>query len=150
MESFNLSSYLPYIFILMGVLAMLVSLFSGNRTEKLAKTGERCKGIIFKLERKSETGFNTIDSTLKNKITVRFVTQKQEWITEDLNTDSMLTWTGQFEEGQTVEVIYDPNNPTDFTIETNQSPLLVKVIFALAGLAFLAIGIYKLLPAPIA
>jgi len=59
----------------------------------------------------------------------------------------MITWTGQYKKGQKVLVIYDPNNPTDFTLETKQSPLAAKTVFALAGVILLVVGIYKLFAA---
>ncbi len=51
-------------------------------------------------------------------------------------TDFMVTWTGQFKEGQQVQMLYDPNNPSDFTILNNQSPRLRKLIMILAGFNF--------------
>ena len=143
MESLNLAAYLPYFLILMGIISIMTALFSTSVTEKLAKTGERCEGIIFSVEY-SGNNFNDDKTVTKDKITVRFVTQKQEWITGDLNTDFMITWTGQFKEGQTVTVLYDPNNPSEFTIETKQSPQVAKIIFSLAGIVLLALGVYKL------
>lgn len=55
----------------------------------------------------------------------------------------MITWTGQFKEGQKVQVIYDPNNPSDFTISNKQYPRTVKSVLIVAGLIFVAVGVYK-------
>jgi len=143
MDSLNFTLFLPYVFVIVGIGIIVVAAFSKSGTERLTRTGELCDGIIFKLGYKDDNAFNRTDSITKDKITVRFVTKKQEWITEDLNTDFMVTWTGQFKEGQQVQVLYDPNNPSDFTILNNQSPRLRKLIMILAGFIFLAIGIYK-------
>jgi hypothetical protein len=143
MDSLNFTPFLPYTFILVGIVFILIAAFSKSGATRLAQTGEHCEGIIFKLGYKEGNTFDKIDSITKDKITVRFVTKKQEWITEDLNTDFMITWAGQFKEGQKVQVLYDPNNPSDFSILNNQSPRLVKMVFILAGSISLAIGVYK-------
>jgi hypothetical protein len=147
MESLNFTQFLPYISIIAGLLFICIAVFSKSSDKRLAATGEYCEGIIFKLDYKEGINFNRSDSLTKDKITVRFVTKKQEWITEDLNTDFMITWTGQFKEGQKVQVIYDPSNPSDFTISNSQAPRMVKGAFILAGLIFVAIGVYKFLTA---
>lgn len=144
MELLNFAAYLPYTHISIGIILILVSAFYKSGAERLAKTGKRCEGIIFKLNYSDSNSYNESDTRTKNKITVRFVTQKEEWITGDLNTDFMITWTGQLKEGQAVPVLYDPNNPADFTIETKQSPQLVKIIFVFAGVILTAVGVYKL------
>lgn len=143
MNSLSFTPSLPYIFIIFGIIFIMVAVFSKSGANKLAQTGEHCEGIIFKLGYKENITFDRSDSITKDKITVRFVTKRQEWITEDLNTNFMITWAGQFKEGQKVQVLYDPNNPSDFTILNNQSPRLTKLIFILTGSICLAIGVYK-------
>ncbi len=143
MESLNFTPFLPYILIIVGLLIICIAVFSKSSGKRLAATGENCEGIIFKLGYKEGNNFNRSDSITKDKITVRFVTKKQEWVTEDLNTDFMITWIGQFKEGQKVQVIYDPNNPSDFTISNKQYPRTVKSVFFVAGLIFVAVGVYK-------
>jgi uncharacterized protein DUF3592 len=143
MNSLSFTPSLPYIFIIVGFIFIVIALFSKSGVKRLTHTGEHCEGIIFKLGYKEDNTFNRSDSITKDKITVRFETKRKEWITEDLDTNFMITWTGQFKEGQKVQVLYDPNNPSDFTILNNQSPRLVKLIFILAGSICLAIGAYK-------
>jgi len=147
MEALNFTQFLPYILILAGLLIICIAVFSKSSAKRLAITGEYCEGIIFKLGYKEGNDFNRSDSITKDKITVRFVTKKQEWITEDLHTDFMITWPGQFKEGQKVQVIYDPDNPSDFTISNNQYPKMAKGAFILAGLICVAIGVYKFITA---
>ncbi|MBS1601158.1 MAG: DUF3592 domain-containing protein [Bacteroidetes bacterium] len=142
MESIALT---PYIFILAGIVMILVPFLSKPTGNRLKSTGERCEGVIFELGYKDHSGPMSNDSITKDKITIRFVTQKLEWITEDLNTDFMVLYTNQFKEGDKVTVIYDPNNPKDFTIETKQTPKQIKIILSIARVVFISIGIYKLL-----
>jgi hypothetical protein len=56
-----------------------------------------------------------------------------------------MVFTGQYKEGESVEVHYDPKNPSDFFVYTKQSETLSRVIFALVGLGFSIIGLYQLL-----
>ena len=144
MGSLNLDQYQPYLFLFIGFIAMITPLFYKSKTENLEKTGERCEGIIFKLDYSNSFGSDTISSTTKDKITVRFVTNKKEWITEDLNTDFMISYTGQYKEGEKVAVIYNPENPSEFTIETKQSQTIGKLVIFFVGLVFAGAGIYEL------
>ena len=126
---------------------MAVSLFNKSKTENLKKTGEHCEGIIFKLDYTNSFDSynnNNIPSATKDKITVRFVTKKKEWITEDLNSDFMISYTGQYKEGEKVTVIYNPENPSEFTIETRQSQTLGKLVLFILGLLFAGVGVYEL------
>jgi hypothetical protein len=145
MPSLHLELYQPYLLLLVGFVFMIISLlYKASKTENLDKTGERCEGIIFKLDY-SNTGSSLTGSAIKDKITVRFVTNKNEWITEDLQTDFVIAYSGQYKEGEKVAVIYNPENPSEFTIETKQSQSIGRLIFFFVGLFFVGLGIYELL-----
>lgn len=124
---------------------MIIPIFYKSNNKNLEKTGERCEGIIFKLDYSNSFGSDTNSSSTKDKITVRFVTnKKEEWITEDLKTDFMISYTGQYKEGDKVAVIYNPENPSEFTIETKQSQTIGKLVLFFVGLIFVGAGIYEL------
>lgn len=144
METLNIGHYQPYLLLLIGFIAKIISLFYKAKTESLEKTGERCEGIIFKLDYSNAFDPDMISSNTKNKITVRFVTNKKEWITADLNTDFMISYTGQYKEGEKVAVIYNPENPSEFTIETKQSQTIGKLVLFFVGLIFVGTGVYEL------
>ena len=144
MESLNLGHYQPYLLLLIGLISMILSLFHKSKTQKLEKTGERCEGIIFNLGYSNFLGPDMNGSTTKDKITIRFVTNKKEWITEDLHSDFMISYTGQYKEGEKVAVIYNPENPSEFTIETKQSQTIGKLVFFFCGLVLVGAGIYEL------
>jgi len=146
MNSESFAPILPYIFILIGIAFILIGVLVKSNLERLSKTGERCEGIVFQLGYKDSIGPRS-DTITKDKITIRFVTQKNEWITEDLDTNFMITRFGQFKEGQTVPVIYDPTNPVDFALDIKQSPRTIKTLFAFIGIVLVGVGIYKLLAA---
>jgi len=141
----DLPSLAPYIFILIGIAMITVPFLSKPTAERLKNIGERCEGIIFELGYKGRSGPMSNDSIMKDKITIRFVTLEQEWITEDLNTDFIPLYYNQFKEGDKVMVVYDPKNPKDFTIETKANPKQFKFILSIAGVVFVGVGVYKLL-----
>src|ERR1700733_12908588 len=129
MGSLNLEHFHPYLLIIIGIISIIASLLRKSKPDNLEKIGERCEGIIFKLGYKNTSGSPLNDSMVKNKITVRFVTGKLQWITEDLNTDYLIAYTGQYKEGDKVVVIYNPDKPTEFTIETKQSQTFGSLVF---------------------
>jgi len=51
---------------------------------------------------------------------------------------------GQYKEGAKVAVIYNPENPVEFTIETKQSQPLGRVAVFLFGFILIGLGIYEL------
>jgi len=146
--SINLLVYVPWLFILVGVLVMILPFTKSTSAKTLATKGERCEGIVFQLGYKERSGLwlqDDSDIKVKDKITIRFVTNKQEWITADLDTESMLLWTGQYKEGDRVTVIYNPENPNEFTIETKQSLEVKKLVFIIIGIVLIGVGVSQLL-----
>lgn len=101
---------------------------------------------MFALEGKSNNTSSIGDNlNIKDKVIVRFVTQNKEWITGDINQEFAAFFTGQYKEGQSVDVYYDPEKPSDFFVDTKQSETVSRVIFAAVGLSFSIIGLYQLL-----
>ncbi|MDP4252483.1 MAG: DUF3592 domain-containing protein [Bacteroidota bacterium] len=143
MGSLNLEQVQPYLMTVIGVILIIASLLKKPKSESLKIKGVRCEGIIFKLD--YSPGSSLDRPTVKDKITVRFVTNKQEWITEDLGADYMIAYTGQYKEGDKVVVIYNPDKPSDFMLETKQSQTIGRLIFFCVGLIFTGAGIYELL-----
>jgi hypothetical protein len=144
MESLHLGQYQPYIILAIGIILIIVSLFYKSKVKTLEKTGERCEGIIFKLGYSNSFGADMTSSNVKDKITVRFVTKNKEWITQDLHSDFMISYTAQYKEGDRVNVIYNPENPSEFMVETKQSQTLGRLVGLFIGLAFVGTGIYEL------
>jgi hypothetical protein len=143
MESLNFGPYLPYVLFFIGISCMLIPLFYKSNIEKLTKAGVRCEGIIFQLGYKDNFTVSA-DNSVKDKITIRFVTQKKEWITEDLNTNFMISWAGQYKVGEKISVIYNPDNPSEFTVETKQSQTVGKLMMFIIGVVFVGAGVYEL------
>lgn len=140
MSDFDFSKLQPLIFTLLGVIVLLIAIF--KRTKSNLKTiGLRTEGIVYTLGCSN----NSDDSSnIKDKITVRFVTNKKEWITGNIKQDFAVYFTKQYKEGETVDVYYDPANPSNFYVDTKQSEITGRILFAIIGLIFCAIGLYQL------
>jgi hypothetical protein len=84
-------------------------------------------------------------ASVRDKITVRFLTKKQEWITADIPVDGSVFYTGQYKAGDKIKLLYNPGNPRDFVVLTKQLPGLALLIVIVAGFLFLGIGVYMIL-----
>ncbi len=131
---------------LIGLIVAVFPLLAGNGNKQRLATGLRADGIVFKLDYQPTGSMqNTDDTITKDKITVRFTTQTKEWITADLNTNGIFLFPGQFKEGQSVSVVYDPANPGDFTIENLRGQKIGRKVFLIVGVAVFVLGCYMLM-----
>jgi hypothetical protein len=131
------TAYLPYISIMIGLIMIGISMLLDSKKSKLKDTGIATDGIIFKQELS-----NSIDK-VSDTIIVRFVTQKQEWITGIIQQDFQLFYTGQFKNGEAIMVYYGQDNPSNFYVDTKQSELLGRVFIGIIGFLFIMVGLYK-------
>ncbi len=69
---------------------------------------------------------------------IRFVTNKQEWITKTSNMSLPSA-----KKGDKVTVIYDPENPQNFVVKTSYTNLFVA-IFTIGGILAILAGVYYL------
>lgn len=133
----------PYIFIVIGIIGALVGLFKKSTQSNLKMIGKKAEGVIYLLEKSNSGSLYT--RNIKDKVTVRFLTESEEWITEKINQDFATFHTSQYKEGDVVQLYYDPNNPTSFYVDTKQSETTTRVVFTLIGIVFIGIGLYQLL-----
>lgn len=136
----------PFLFAIAGLALIAISIFKKSSRSYLLESGVKAEGIIYKLANKpnNPTSWGSSDNIM-DKVTVRFVTENKEWITEDIKQDFAGFYTGQYEEGQTIDVYYDPQKPSNFYIDTKQSETFSRMVFAFMGLGLLAIGAYQIL-----
>lgn len=141
-----LSQYLPYIFFLIGLILVAVSIFYKSEKAKLKQTGLVADGIVYEQENGINISVlpNNSYQSANKKTTIRFVTQKEEWITGMIQQDFQMFYTGQYKNGDAVKVYYDPNNPSNFYVDTKQSEGTARFFMAITGLIFIIIGLYKL------
>ena len=140
-----MNEFLPYIFLLIGLIVLAITFFYKSNKSELKKTGIAVDGIVFDQEMSSSGSFDNSTTGQNDKITVRFVTQKQEWITGQIQQDFQIYYSGQYKNGETLKVYYDEKNPSNFYVDTKQSELKGRVVIAIVGFVFLLIGLYKII-----
>lgn len=134
-----------WIFLVVGLGISLYGLLVKSKTDNLKTTGVKTKGIIFDQDHESQFSIGSgINSTAKDKITVRFVTETQEWITGDIKQSFALFYTGQYKPGEEIDVYYDKSNPNNFYIDTNQSDFIGRLVIILVGLSLISYAVYNL------
>lgn len=150
------STYLVFCFIAIAI-GMGCILYSAlaNVIRKLFLTkGEVVQGIIFDVEPHMRTRFiigNTYDDfNNADKVTIRFTTKKQEWITADIESSSgfIISHRGKYKQGDKILVIYKPENPYNFYVVSHRVSEKEQIIFAIIGFVFIGVGIYFLLTTP--
>lgn len=144
MQDFDLKQLEPFFFVALGMAALFFAALKKGRASALKDTGEKVEGNIYDIEQGfgSRTGFDSSVSK-SDKITVRFVTKKGEWVTSELKQPFALFFTGQYKPGDKIDVYYDPINPSAFYTDTRQSELINRVLIAFVGIIFCLIGLAK-------
>jgi hypothetical protein len=146
MQDFDLKEWQPYIFILLGLGSILLSIFKKSDKTALKVTGHKAEGIIFALGYSSDNySSSTQSSNVKDKVTIRFVTKDNQWITGDLKQDFAVFFSKQYKEGDAVDIYYDPLQPSNFFVDTKQSDAIARKFFTVIGFILCAVGIYQLL-----
>jgi hypothetical protein len=100
----------------------------------LVQNGKKAKAVVFKNNHKvSRSGIIYYP-------VVRFLTDKQEWITQELSTGS----NPATREGTSVEVIYDPDKPNNVEINSGFRLKVVPILLLIIGFAGLIVVILEL------
>ncbi len=121
--------------IILSVAVIFIAIIALSKYKKISAKGIEAEGVIFDIESSPATG----DSTIIFPI-VRFVTEKNEWITQKASVGIIFY---SYKKGQSVTVVYSKDNPTDFYIKSNWTyGLLITVI--IIGLALITNGMYFL------
>jgi len=102
-----------------------------QRNSHLIRHGKKTKAIIFKNEIEQSSGGPSYYPV------VRFLTERNEWITQKLNTG----YSPPKEEGERVEVLYDPLDPTIVEINSNFTLRIMPQVFIAIGAVLLLISI---------
>ena len=111
-----------------GLIAIPLRLFSKH--ERIKKTGLPAEGIVFDL-------IERVSSSNRHQYPViRFVTAKNEWITQKYEIGVSLN---SFRKGQKVNILYDPSKPEDFILKSGTNDIILYSLIAigilLTGLA---------------
>ena len=140
-----MTEYSSYLFLLVGLIITTYALLLKPSKETLKATGKKAEGIVF--SQGSQSNISSFDSTdfnsnIKDKVTIRFVTENEEWITGDIKQEFAIFYSRQYKDGEKVTVYYDPKKPADFYIDSKQSPQLVKIAALVVGLTVTVVSFY--------
>jgi hypothetical protein len=126
------------IFGALGAIFTVVSAVLHDRSKKLRKTGIKVEGIVFSIEHEVRSN----DSMGLYYPVIRYVTLQDEWITKRYNVGSRPS---SYSEGDTVTVIYDPNDTSVFMLNDSVSKIapLAGIILGLI-MIIAAVGMYIL------
>lgn len=125
----------PELMILFAATVLLIlGAYFWQKGNHLLKNGKKAEAVVF-----SNT-FKADDEGGVYYPVVRFLTDKQEWITQELNFGT----NPKRPEGTKVQVLYDPENPTDVQINSAfMLEILPRIFTALGvmGMAFVTLEI---------
>jgi len=115
---------------------LLVGVKLWQKGNHLLLNGKKTKAVIFKNNFKSSGSNGGLYYPV-----VRFTTQKHEWITKELS----IGYSPARSEGEKIEVIYDPDQPTNVEINaTFQLEILPRLLVAMGGVG-LVLGLMEYL-----
>lgn len=113
-----------YLFMLcIGVAFTYVGIFQQRKRGKLLGNGIKVEGVVFDLIE----GGSTKNSSVYYPV-IRFLTAEKEWVTQKYDIGGS---SNAYHKGDELKVIYDPENPSNFTIDDIRAKVagpLFKVI----------------------
>jgi hypothetical protein len=115
------------ILILGGGLMMLNGIHHWRKAERLTANGKKTKGIIFA---------NNLKASGLHFPVVRFLTDKKEWITQELDTGYKIP----MNEGEEVDIVYHADDPQDFQINKNFELLILPRLLVALGVTGIIAG----------
>ena len=135
---------IPYLFIFIGLVVLVLPFLQlSDNKRSLKNSGVHAEGIIFRIDGK-QGGQPTNFGVLNAEVQVRFVTKSMEWITGTLRQDFQVSFSGQYKQGDKVDVYYNPTSPSEFFVDSNKNPLFGKLTLMVVGLVLIVIGLWKL------
>lgn len=117
--------------------AIVAGIHLWQKGKHLLTTGKKASAIIFKNNYSSGTGTN---AGVYYPV-VRFLTDKKEWITQELS----VGYSPEKEEGTKLEIIYDPEDPSNVEINSPFQLEILPRILVIIGVCGLTLEILELL-----
>ena len=114
-----------------GLVFIIGTYLQMRNAVKLIKDGVSVEGIVFGFESSSSEGMYPI---------IRFVTKEGVWITKTYHT-SLPRFI--IKEGKKLQILYDPNNPEEFAINSNVFKW-TNYLFLFVGFLLFVFGVYQL------
>ena len=114
-----------------GTVLIWLSIKNQSKYKQLLNSGERSEGIVFDLGKNKNS-----DSNAQYPI-IRFLTKKEVWITKRVDLGISFS---TYKQGDKVSVIYNPEKPEEFMLESKWQMIASQVLLAL-GIISLVVGI---------
>jgi len=144
MDASLYQDFINYGSLAFGLGAIAYGLFRESSKSRLTVTGIATEGIIFTQDRSFKL-FRLLNSNNVNDlITVRFVTNKNEWITAEIDQAFQLFYNWQYKNGEKVKVYYDPDQPSHFYVDTKQSELGGRISVVMIGIFVTGFAAYRI------
>jgi hypothetical protein len=124
------------ILFLISLGALGVGIHLWQKGSYLLRHGKKTNAVIFKNNYSKGSSGN---SGTYHPV-VRFLTDKQVWITQELS----IGYNPPKKEGTKVEVIYDPEEPTDVEINSRFQLEILPRLLVCIGVLFLVLGFLEL------
>lgn len=119
--------------IIISLAVIVIAIIALSKYKKISTNGIEADAIIFDIESSPTNGDTTVTFPI-----VRFVTEKNEWITQKASV-SIIPYS--YKKGQSVVVVYSKDKPSDFFIKSNwTNGVLIAMI--IIGLALITYGVY--------
>ncbi len=124
------------ILLFISIGALVVGIHLWQKGNYLLTNGKKAKAVIFK---NNYSSGNSSNPGTYHPV-VRFLTDKQEWITQELS----IGYNPAKKEGTKLEVIYNPDEPTDVEINSRfQLEILPRLLVSI-GVFGLILGFLEL------
>ncbi|TWI97682.1 uncharacterized protein DUF3592 [Mucilaginibacter frigoritolerans] len=114
------------IFILIGIAMIVFGNYKLTEYRNLINTGIKTEGIVFSIE----SSYDTADNMAYYHPIIRFTTKENEWVTERYDIGSSPC---PYKVGESINIIYDPNDNKKFIIDNGNAKLLGPIIMILGG-----------------
>ncbi len=131
------------IFSLVGTLLVVLALFRKKKPKPFFLNALKAQGTVIDLGVSQPRSFKKrrYSTPAYTQVTIEYLTNTQQKIQGDIDTDFTLFYSGQYQKGDKVNLLYNPENPTEFIVTSLQSTLIAKLIMLVVGICLLLTGI---------
>jgi hypothetical protein len=121
--------------LIIGFVFTIIAIKTLIKVNHIKKNGIKAEGIVYNLT-------NSSDVDMKFQLpTIRFLTQDQEWITEEAKVGLPY---GLYKKGQKINLIYDKNEPKEFFIISTINTT-IPYLFLIAGSGIFIFSLVKII-----
>ena len=138
---------LGILFSLVGSALVLTALLIKKKNKPFYENALQAEGTIIDLSVRTPRPFKIkpYSEPAYSQVTIEFVTNNDQIIQSDIDTNLTIFYTGQYKKGDKVKLLYNPEKPTEFVVNTSQSTTMARLLFVFVGLFLLLTGISMVL-----